>query len=376
MSDIVKVAFDSQAFRMQRYGGVSRYICNLAESLSKENLVKARIFAPLHVNVHLAQLKQVEPDLVRGRVGRILSRSMWCVRAAAHAESKWIAKYHPDIIHETYYSSSATPVKEARHIVTVHDMTYERYASEHSIIDPSADLKKSSLQRADHIICISDNTRSDLLDLFNLPENKVSVVHHGINKLPLVSDKLLIDALIAPDALPYILFVGQRSGYKNFARVLMAYRASNWLSENFRLVCFGGGAFTRSELEQFEKSGLPHQKIVMVGGRDELLAIYYRYAAVFVYPSLYEGFGMPLLEAMALKCPVVCSDTSSLPEVAGDAAEYFDAENIESIRAAIENVLQSSARREELIVKGLARCECFSWAKCASRTLSTYRSIL
>src|SRR5439155_12052756 len=103
---------------------------------------------------------------------------------------------------------------------------------------------------------------------------------------------------------------------------------------------------------------------------DEMLALLYRNAAAFVYPSLYEGFGIPPLEAMSVSCPVIASKTSSIPEVVGDAGEYFDPGNMESIRSAIESVLESPTRRDELVMKGRARCAQFSWARCAGETLT------
>ena len=131
-----------------------------------------------------------------------------------------------------------------------------------------------------------------------------------------------------------------------------------------------------------------------LGGGDNVLALLYQQAVAFVCPSRYEGFGIPLLEAMSLRCPVICSNTSSIPEVVGDAGEYFDPGNIESMRGAIESVLESQTRRDELITKGAARCALFSWTplsergedvasrgdtnrgRCAEETLNIYRSLV
>lgn len=107
-----------------------------------------------------------------------------------------------------------------------------------------------------------------------------------------------------------------------------------------------------------------------------MLASIYANAAAFVYPSLYEGFGIPPLEAMSLGCPVICGNTSSIPEVVGDAGEYFDPNDTESMRVAIEAVLQSTGRSQELVAKGQAQRSLFSWQRCARETLDVYRSIL
>jgi len=113
-----------------------------------------------------------------------------------------------------------------------------------------------------------------------------------------------------------------------------------------------------------------------MNGNDSELANSYRGAALFVYPSLYEGFGIPPLEAMSLGCPVACSNNSSIPEVAGNAVEYFDPKDTESMRVAMECVLNSTARRAELIDYGFVRCTQFSWERCAEETLAVYRSLV
>jgi glycosyltransferase involved in cell wall biosynthesis len=142
------------------------------------------------------------------------------------------------------------------------------------------------------------------------------------------------------------------------------------------MICFGGGDFRADELELMRNLSINPDRIEQVGGGDNVLAGYYRNAAAFVYPSLYEGFGIPPLEAMALGCPVICSNTSSIPEVVGDAGEYFDPGQVESIRASIENVLQSSGRRAELIGRGSRKCADYSWDRCASETLEIYRGLV
>jgi glycosyltransferase involved in cell wall biosynthesis len=123
--------------------------------------------------------------------------------------------------------------------------------------------------------------------------------------------------------------------------------------------------------------GLSDQDIVhLTADSDASLAALYIGATAFVYPSLYEGFGIPVLEAMTLGCPVLCSDSSSLPEVAGDAAEYFDPARTDSLRAALESVVGSATRRAELASRGRARAALFSWERCARETLAVYRSVV
>jgi glycosyltransferase involved in cell wall biosynthesis len=174
---------------------------------------------------------------------------------------------------------------------------------------------------------------------------------------------------------PYLLYVGHRGGYKNFEGFLRAYASSLWLSDNFNVVCFGGGIFSRDEVALIKSLRLSMNHVIQVNGGDNKLASVYRDAALFVYPSLYEGFGIPPLEAMSLGCPVACSNTSSIPEVAGDAAEYFDPYDLDSMRTAMELVLSSEVRLNELIKLGKFRCARFSWDRCAKETLSVYKGL-
>jgi len=231
-------------------------------------------------------------------------------------------------------------------------------------------MKRIATQRADHVICISECTRKDLLEFFYLPEDKVSVVYLGFDRLnPVISTVDFKNK-------PYLLYVGQRRGYKNFEGFLRAYASSAWLRNNFDVVCFGGGIFSREETKLFEEFRLSGDQLIQVNGSDSKLANFYRDAALFVYPSLYEGFGIPPLEAMSLDCPVACSNSSSIPEVVGDAGEYFDPNDTESMRTAMERVLNSTSRRAELIERGRLRCTHFSWARCAEETLAVYRSLM
>ena len=144
---------------------------------------------------------------------------------------------------------------------------------------------------------------------------------------------------------------------------------------NFDLVCFGGGAFTTREIALIKALNIDTKRVRQVPGSDEMLAGFYKAASAFVYPSLYEGFGIPPLEAMSFACPVVCSNVSSIPEIVGDAAEMFDPYDIESIQLAIERVVQDEELKSELINRGKERIKQFSWERCAQETLKVYKKI-
>lgn len=363
----MKIAFDSQIFTMQKYGGISRYICSLATHLAVQEELNTRIFAPLYLNAYLAGMPQ---ELVSskkiplipetGRLARVISR------LSMHSAIK---KFSPDILHQTYYMPDHDMVPFARRVVTVYDMIHERYAGMFPFDDRTSVCKLETTRRADHVICISESTRRDLLELFNLPKSKVSVVHLGF-------DRLQASSTLKTNGKPYIFYVGHRGDYKNFKGFLHAYASSFWLRSNFDIVCFGGGVFSSSEMLLLSELKLSDTQVLQRSGSDVELADCYRDAALFVYPSLYEGFGIPPLEAMSLGCPVVCSNISSIPEVVGNAGEYFNPMDLDSIRYAMEKVLTSVERQAELIQNGQLRCAQFSWQQCALETAAIYKGLM
>ncbi|MCP8689162.1 glycosyltransferase family 4 protein, partial [Marinobacterium sedimentorum] len=175
---------------------------------------------------------------------------------------------------------------------------------------------------------------------------------------------------------PYLLYVGNRQGYKNFAGFVKAFSASPRLVGKYDIVAFGGGDLSKDELSLFLNLGLNKGQVVYCSGDDAKLASLYESASAFVYPSLYEGFGLPPLEAMSYGCAVISSNTSSMPEVIGNAAEFFNPLCIDQMRDAMENVLFSQARSAELKMFGYARIKDFSWEKCAIETLNVYKKLV
>lgn len=366
------ILYDSQAFRLQAYGGISRYFVRLAQRVAREEHVV--VAANRYINNYLAELPS---SLVKGvKVAGRPSRGGRIFDWIGNAYERGVTfRAHPDLVHETYYSNKASAPATVPTVLTVYDMIHERFASWYPESDDTAQRKLAAVSRANHVICISEHTRRDLLELYDLDSNKVSVVHLGYDLLNVAPD-IRTGALALSQSLPYVLYVGERASYKNFKGFLRAFAASAWLRENFRVVCFGGGAFRADEMQLFNELSIKPNQIEQVGGGDDVLAAHYQNAATFIYPSLYEGFGIPPLEAMALGCPVVCSNVSSIPEIVGDAGEYFDPERIDSICAALETVLQSSERRAELIRKGYKKCVEYSWDRCASETLAIYRGLV
>ncbi|MDP2266675.1 MAG: glycosyltransferase family 1 protein [Thiobacillus sp.] len=372
----MRVTFDAQIFCSQEFGGISRYFASLAHEMRGMQGIDLRIVAPLYFNAYLARLPA---ELVRGhKVGRPSKLSL-PVRAASLLTADLLQRFpRPDLIHKTYYYPLPRTPRGVRSVVTVYDMIHEKFPQSFSSRDPITRWKARTVAEADHVICISEHTRRDLLSTYEIPEDRVSVTHLGYDSLvSLLTDESAFDfrTRVFGADVPYLLYVGSRDGYKNFGGLLRAFAMSPWLREHFHLLCFGGGGLSDAERRLIAQSGLT-DRVRQIGGSDAVLASCYRHAALFVYPSLYEGFGIPPLEAMSLDCPVACSNTSSIPEVVGDAAAYFDPADSEAIRVALEAVLGSPVLCASLVERGGLRRELFSWRRCAQETVDIYRKVV
>jgi glycosyltransferase involved in cell wall biosynthesis len=209
-----------------------------------------------------------------------------------------------------------------------------------------------------------------LIDFLKVDPEKITVIHLGFS---LTGNKSNIEFSTRR---PYILFVGNRGGYKNFETLLQVYAQCTFLNSKYDLIAFGGGCLSSTERIRIETLGLSVDQVRDIQGGDELLAAAYKKAALFVFPSFYEGFGIPPLEAMGFRCPVACSNQSSMPEVVGDAAILFDPYSIDSMREALELILSNDALRAEYVSKGIERIRNFSWDKCAAETMAVYEKVL
>ncbi len=370
----MRIAFDSQAFSLQRTGGISRYFCKLAEGLSRVGN-EVGVFAPVYRNQYLSGLPK---ELTHGfQVSDYFPKTAGLmVRANAWMAERSMSRWIPEIVHETYFSGRAALAGHRPVVLTVFDMISEHPGLNQTGGIPSAhSAKYQAVKRADHVICISEATRSDLLQIFDVAAAKVSVVHLGCDLPAAQALKTIAESKPTVND-PYLLYVGQRDGYKNFKAILAALGQSVNLKNKIHLLAFGGGAFSQQEYDLMKHAGLDLSYVHQVEGDDVLLSKMYRDALALVYPSIYEGFGLPPIEAMAQGCPVVSSNTSSMPEVIGSAAEFFDPLSTEALALAIEHVMYSAQRREELIRLGHLRARSLSWSACVEKTEQIYRGVL
>lgn len=377
----MKIAYDSQIFCAQTYGGVSRYFCEIASRIAKEPGVQVSITAPMHINAYLAH---VPPGIVSGfRAPKTDHFQTNCgenyprlaLRGLGLLMGDWMLHaMKPDIVHETYFFPYRLGARRARRVLTIYDMIHEKFASNFPHAGKIARYKALAAERADQVICISESTRRDAIEILGLHPDKTSVIYLGFDIMNADGGNAV--DLVLPTNKPFLFYVGKRGGYKNFLGLLEAYATSPQLRTGYGLVCFGGGVFNMDELNAIHKLGLDSSQVMQLGGSDQLLGSLYERASAFIFPSLYEGFGIPPLEAMSHDCPVVCSNTSSIPEVVGDAGEYFDPADTEGTRAAIERVITSDSHRKLLIAKGRARLKYFSWDRCAAETLDSYMKLV
>jgi glycosyltransferase involved in cell wall biosynthesis len=275
------------------------------------------------------------------------------------------------VFHPTYYNPYFLDViKDIPFVLTIYDMSHELYPDSFSRFDFASKYKTMLASKANRIIAISENTKKDIIRILQIPDSKIDVT-------PLATDLSLIKMKTPAVSLPerFILYVGKRNTYKNFFFLLKAFSSLTGMNNKYSLVCAGGGPFNKQESCEIDKLK-SSDKVIQLNANDDELAYLYSKAKAFVYPSLYEGFGIPVLEAFACGCPAIISNRSSLPEVGGEAAQYFDPENSESLTDKLNAVLENENLAHELRVKGLERVKLFSWKQTALQTLETYKKVI
>lgn len=260
-------------------------------------------------------------------------------------------------------------------VVTVHDLVRNCFGFAKETIAERVLLKldKRYIKRASHLIAVSQNTKQDLTEYLKIPENRISVIYIGVDRnIFKPYDVKLLDK-------PYIMYVGSERPRKNLNRLFEAFAKLKGEFPELKLVKVGAAGrteeFRRDTMRILASLGITRD-VIFVDPAPELdLAHYYSSASLLAYPSLYEGFGLPPLEAMACGCPVITSNTSSLPEVVGKAGIMVDPYDTDALAQAMRRVLTDDKLRDEMVRKGLEQAKKFSWQKTAKQTLEVYNKV-
>jgi glycosyltransferase involved in cell wall biosynthesis len=364
MEKTIRVLYDYQTFHAQRFGGISRYFCEIARHASNVEPLTAVRFS-MNQYIRHSDIKGHTP--IPMRPYKIMSGMFRNINRKASLQA--LNRGDFDLFHPTYYNPYfLDALKEKPFVLTIHDMTHERFP-QYFVGDPTPSYKKLLAAKAKRIIAISECTKRDIMEHLDVPEEKIDVIYHGLDPQPLAEGR--------PAGLPdeYILYVGDRRGYKNFELTVEGFARLAQSHPDMHLV-LTGRRLSKGEKELLLRHGVAQRVTLMSDISDTVLSQLYRNARLFVYPSLYEGFGIPILEAFAQQCPVVLSRASCFPEVAADAAEYFDAHSVDEMVAAMEHVLSDADYRRRLTEKGAERLHLFTWEETARRTEQTYMKAL
>ena len=375
----MRILFDHQIFWQQHYGGISRYYVELIERLRHYPGVDPRISMWYSQNAHLTSSSLIVDGLApsrplsygavrlaKGMTGRDLAGQLH-ERCSIRA----LKKGDYDLFHPTYYAPYFLEHLGGRpFIITVYDMIHELFPQMFGKNDPTSERKKTLVDQADRLIAISDSTKNDLVRICGLVPSKVNVVHLASSLDP-------AQTALRPEWLPlrYVLFIGNRGGYKNFDRFARSMSTVMREDADIRLVCGGGGPLTEAEQRLLKEIG-SDGRTVQIKFDDPMLTCLYRNAEAFIFPSLYEGFGIPILESFSCGCPLLSSNTSSFPEVIGDAGVMFDPYDEAAMAETISKVLADAEMRQRMVDRGLARAKEFSWDKTAQNTREVYERIL
>ncbi len=312
-------------------------------------------------------------EVRNSRFRRLVGNSAW-VRLAADLPLHTL-RDGLDVLHTTY---SAAFWSRCPTVVTVHDISYAFHPDWFSARDVRvlSRMVPWSMRRAARVITVSDTCRDQIIERYGIPGEKVACIPNaaGPAAAPVERDsarELLSNRGFDPDR-PYVLAVGNLQPRKNLVRLIEATGNLAAAGVDVDLVVAGPKHYRGDDVLAVAREA--GDRVRFTGYlSDRELAAFYTCAAVFAFPSLFEGFGIPALEAMAHGVPVACSKAGALPEVCGAAAEYFDPYDVEAITAALLRVLTDSGRRAELVRAGYARQREFTWRRSAEMTLNVYR---
>ncbi len=363
----MKILYDHQIFSAQRYGGISRYFIELYSHLLSMDTVQPEISVLYSENFYYQEFFHMRQYLpVNNFFGKktLLNKINECVSKSR------IIKGNFDIFHPTYYNPYFLKIlKNKPYVLTVFDMIHEIHP-ELFKGDPTPIQKKHLVEFATRIIAISENTKKDIIKFYNIDPAIITVI-------PLATSLHIQNSEIS-SKLPqkYILFVGNRNLYKNFDFFIKSISSFLCDQKDLYLICAGGGIFSDDEIKLIERLNLMRRVFHYAITNDNILSQLYQNAILFVFPSLYEGFGIPILEALSCGCPVAASNYSSIPEIGGDAVMYFNPNDSSSIEKVVGEILLDKELQNTLRIRGYQRMKLFSWKRTVEMTKTLYEDII
>lgn len=352
---------DHQTFDMQKFGGISRYFANIFHYLNDEPNYKNEISLLKTDNFYLRNDSFSGNPLIKALLKRQKKQFKYNRRFSEHK----ISQNNFDIFHPTYYDPYFLKTLKKPFVLTVHDMIHEIYPEFFFPYDEFAKYKRLTINKADHIIAISQSTKHDLQRFYDIPDEKVTVVYHGVD-----TKQKQRHPILSQITSPYILFIGDRAGYKNFYRLVSAFKEVSMLHKDIKLVC-SGSAFSPVESEALIRAGIT-DKVIQISATDEDLDSLYQHAEFYISPSILEGFGFPILEAFSNRCLVLLSDIPCFHEIAGDAAIYFNTFSVKEMAECMLLVLENKQDKTSIIEKGNLQLLKFPLEKSMQETKTVY----
>ena len=367
----MKILFDHQIYNDKNYGGISRYFYELSKGLTSfgidvENTIRFSENEFIKDSSYFNASEFISFQFKgRGRIKKYLNQKI---------SERIIKNGNFDIFHPTYYDTYfiKSELNKRPLVVTFHDLIHEKFSDRFpktltNINNVIAD-RKMLLSMASKVIAVSHHTKKDIIDYYHVDERKIEVIHlaNSLSPTNLTKDTSLGN---------FILFVGVRESYKNFTTFLKAVSSLLVKERTLKVISAGGGRFTDDETKLIKDLNIDGQ-VIQISINDNILSQLYYNAVLFIFPSLYEGFGIPVLEAFSCGCPSILSNTSSLPEVGGDAALYVNPEDESDILNKVEQLYYNSDLREDYRQRGFFQVKKFSWHETSKKTLEVYQSVI